>query len=270
MNIPSEPYNELYKTKHGTFCIQKVDKFMGKGLRELGECGEDETQLLCSLVNPGDCVIDCGANVGLRTIPLSKKVTNTGMVMAFEPERINFMNLCANIAINSCYCAYPMNAGCGASDGQVTLPMTDPWQCDNIGLIDLENMASKDGKGFTVPIITLDQLRLKPKLIKIEVEGMEADVLLGAIQTIEKHRPYLFCECFDQSAMDEQVEVIKHLGYDGYVFTSHLFRKDNFNGVTNNNFGDVTSPNILYVTKGKTVPEGFGLTHCVTTGLREL
>lgn len=265
MNIPNTPYNELIKAKHGTWCIQSADKFMAAGLREIGECGEDETQLLCSLVNSGDTVIDCGANVGLRTIPLSKKVTNSGYVFAFEPERINFLNLCANIAINSCYSAYPMNVAIGKTHGEVVLGTVDPWNCDNIGLIDLKKTSFE--KGFAVPVVPLDQFGLSPSLIKIDVEGMECDVLEGAIKTIERCRPYLFCECFDNAALQRQADCIQHLEYDGFYFESSLWKDDNFNGVKENKFTDAVSPNVLFVPKGKQVPAG--LMHCVTTGIKQ-
>jgi FkbM family methyltransferase len=267
MNIPNTPYNEVYETRHGKFCIQSADKFMGKGLRELGECGEDETQLLCSLVERGDTVIDCGANVGLRTIPLSKKVTNSGRVFAFEPERINFLNLCANIALNSCYSVYPFQMAVGKCDGETSIPHVDPWNCDNMGLIDLKKCAEEKRPGMVVPIIPLDAFNLNPKLIKIDVEGMESEVLAGARQTIHQWRPYLFCECFDQPAAEKLAAVIVDFAYDGYIFESNLFSENNWRGVKVNEFECVSSPNILFVPYGKLKPESDKLRHCVTTGI---
>jgi FkbM family methyltransferase len=264
MNIPNTPYNELIEARHGTWCVQSKDKFMARGLRELGECGQDETDLLCSLVNPGDIVIDCGANIGLRTVPLAKKVTNSGLVFAFEPERINFLNLCANIAINSIYSAFPFNAAVGSKDGEVLIPQIDPWANENIGLLNLKKLP-QHYRGVPVPIVTVDAFNLKPTLIKIDVEGMEAEVLHGAMQTISKHLPYIFCECFDNDAMNLQAKEIIDLPYDGYLFESSLWRDGNFKGVKTNEFGNVTSQNILYVPQGKPCPEG--LLHCIKTGI---
>lgn len=267
MNIPNTPYNELYDTRHGKFCIQAVDKFMGKGLRELGECGEDETKLLCSLVERGDTVIDCGANVGLRTIPLSKKVTNSGRVFAFEPERINFLNLCANVAINSCYSVYPFQMAVGKDHGETLIPHVDPWNCDNIGLFDLKKCANEKRPGMVVPIIPIDAFRLNPKLIKIDVEGMESEVLQGARNTIKEHLPYLYCECFTQSDAEKLADCIIDLPYDGYFFESYLFSENNWRGVAVNEFETTSSPNILFVPKGKSKPDCSTLKHCLTTGI---
>lgn len=268
ITIPNTPYNELIKARHGTWCVQSADKFMARGLREIGECGEDETQLLCSIVSAGDTAIDCGANIGLRALPLAEKVGNRGFVFAFEPERINFLNLCANIAINSRYSAYPMNIACGAEHGEIVIPFVDPWQCDNIGLIDLRK-GETTGKGFAIPVVPIDQFGLSPKLIKIDVEGMECEVLSGAIKTIERCLPYMFVECFDTNSMLRHVEIFKHLKYDGYYFESNLWQENNFSNINKNNFTGASSPNVLYVPKGKPVPEGFTLKHCIETGLKD-
>ena len=98
---------------------------------------------------------------------------------------------------------------------------------------------------------------------------MECEVLSGAIKTIERCLPYLFVECFDNDAMLRHVEIFKHLEYDGYYFESNLWRENNFRGVGENTFPGASSPNVLYVPKGKPVPEGFNLKHCIKTGLKE-
>lgn len=268
MKIPNDPYNEIYNTKHGKFCIQKSDAFMARALRELGECGEDESALLCSFLKPGDCAVDVGANVGVLTIPMANTVTNDGCVFAFEPERINFLNLCANIAINSRYSVYPRNVALGATVGSVTIPPVDPWRSENIGLIDLKKVGVEKGNGHTVEIVTLDSFKINPRLIKIDVEKMEAEVLRGAHDTIRRCRPVLYCECWGQNEMDAQIAEITDVPYTGYFFQSNIWRANNFNAVKENNFPDVWSPNVIYIPEGTAATTGFNLEECVKTGIK--
>ncbi len=47
---------------------------------------------------------------------------------------------------------------------------------------------------FEVRVRTLDEFSLAPCLIKIDVQGTEAAVVEGALETIRQHRPVLFVE----------------------------------------------------------------------------
>ena len=269
ITIPNEPYNEIYDAKHGKFCIQKADAFMAKALRELGECGEDEVELLCSFLKPGDCAVDVGANVGVITIPMANKVTNGGSVFAFEPERINFLNLCANVAINSRYSVYPHNVAIGATSSSVTIPPVDPWHCSNIGGFDLKQISVEPGRGHTVPVLTLDSLKISPRLIKIDVERMESEVLRGARDTIRRCSPVIYCECWSQEEMDAQIAEITDVPYTGYFLETKMWRENNFRGVRENNFEGIGTPNVVYIPSGTIAPSGFNLVECVKTGLKE-
>ena len=52
-------------------------------------------------IQPGDVVIEVGANIGPHTVFLAQHVGPQGLVLAFEPQRILFQTLCANLALNS-------------------------------------------------------------------------------------------------------------------------------------------------------------------------
>jgi FkbM family methyltransferase len=50
-------------------------------------------------------------------------------------------------------------------------------------------------------------------LLKVDVEGMEADVLSGGIETIRRERPVIYAEAWDDEAHQRVAEVIEPLGY---------------------------------------------------------
>ena len=87
--------------RHGTFLFNRNDTFVGRSLELYGEWCEAEIELLAQVVKAGDVVLDVGANIGTHAVSFARMVTDSGMVVAFEPQRLVFQNLCANLALNS-------------------------------------------------------------------------------------------------------------------------------------------------------------------------
>jgi tRNA A58 N-methylase Trm61 len=54
-------------------------------LREQQDFFEDELPFVRQLLQPGQNVIDIGANYGVYTLPMAQKVGASGHVWAFEP-----------------------------------------------------------------------------------------------------------------------------------------------------------------------------------------
>jgi hypothetical protein len=103
-------------------------------------------------------------------------------------------------------------------------------------------------QGEAVPVATLDQIGLpKARLIKIDVEGMELDVLLGAKATLARDRPILYVE---NDRLEKSEALVAHLLADGYRMWWHvppLFNPGNFRGNAQNVFGGIRSFNMLCV-----------------------
>jgi len=109
-------------TRHGLFAYLRNDAYIGRSLDLYGEWCEGEIAILRQIVRPGDTVLDVGANVGTHTIPLAGMVGPTGIVHAFEPQRITHQLLCANIALNGHLNVHAHNAGVGAREGRMVVP----------------------------------------------------------------------------------------------------------------------------------------------------
>ena len=92
--------------------------------------------------------------------------------------------------------------------------------------------------------LALDRL----DLVKIDAEGMEAEVLRGMAATLERLHPALFVEATTKSR-SEAVEAVLHpLGYRGWTARAMAYNPDNFRGDTHNIFGKATETNVLYLT----------------------
>lgn len=210
-------------TRHGYMLFNPKD-FIGLTLDTYGEWAFSEIDLLNQLIKPGFVILDIGANIGTHTLQFARSVQPNGFVYAFEPQRIAFEFLCANIILNNYLNVFPMMAGVSDSLGEIIVPVLNPDSLSNSGSINIEN----NKNGDPVRLLTIDSLRLnRCNLIKIDVEGMERKVLLGAIETINKFRPLLFVENNTPENSEDLIRLLLDLKYNcWWVFTFYLNRSD--------------------------------------------
>jgi hypothetical protein len=100
-------------------------------------------------------------------------------------------------------------------------------------------------------MIPLDELDLRRcALIKVDVEGMEAQVVEGARQTIERCRPALFLENDTVERSREVLTAVESVGYKAYWHIASYFNPRNFFGNLENVFARYQpQANILCVPK---------------------
>jgi hypothetical protein len=114
----------------------------------------------------------------------------------------------------------------------------------NFGGVEL---SSEPSGGTSVDIITIDSLNLDAcRLIKIDVEGMETEVIAGGTKTIKRLRPILYVESDRKQNAAELILAILGLDYRLYLHLAPLFEPNNFYKNTDNIFGkNVLSANML-------------------------
>jgi len=218
-------YVSIKQCRHGLFMYNLNDLFIGRAMDIYGEWCEAELACLGQVLKSGDVVIDVGANIGTHSVFFSKKVTPSGMVFAIEPQRITFEFLCANIALNGLLNVIPMQVGAGDRIGETIIPVLDPSVAQNFGCLNIEGHSAGD----LVKVLPLDALELKRcNLIKIDTEGMELKVLLGAEKTIRNCRPFLFVENNTQEGAPEMVQMLFEFGYNCWWHFSSYYDPDNF------------------------------------------
>lgn len=173
----------------------------------------DELLFLRRHLNPGDCVVDVGANVGHISLLLID-IVGPNNVWAVEPTPITYRRLLENWTLNDWPTTGLLHAAVGATRGTVFAsdvqgPLTTARVCAN----------PSPGNTAEVPLMRLDDLRpfwgeRRVGLLKIDVEGFEPDVFRGAEQFLRVERPRIIMfESLTGRLDDEVASVLAAAGY---------------------------------------------------------
>jgi FkbM family methyltransferase len=240
------PFNQLADCRYGRVLFNKNDRYIGRSLDLYGEFSEGEIDLFRQIVQPGGVVVEVGANIGTHTLFFARQVGHAGAVLAFEPQRLVFQCLCANMALNSVTNVHCRQQAVGAAAAEIRVPVLDPSCDQNYGGLSVDGCP----EGELTPLVTIDSLNLaRCALLKIDVEGMERAVLEGAAQTIARSMPVLYVENDRREKAAELVQAIDKLGYAMYWHVPPLFNPSNFRQNPTNVFGNTVSVNMLCIHK---------------------
>ncbi len=173
----------------------------------LGPYAPAQTALFEEMRMEGDVVLALGAPVGYDTVLASLLVSDTGRVIAFEPEPENLYFLRRHINLNKCDNVTVIEACVADCSGQCTFRR----EGSGSGHID-------DAGDLTVPLVSLDELVADatiplPDYMKIDVEGAELRVLQGASQLIADARPTMFLSVHSEQLRDDCSDFLKARGY---------------------------------------------------------
>lgn len=245
--ILSTDINCIKKTRYGYFVYNKNDKYIGRAIDLYGEYSQHEIELFDQIIKPGQTVLDIGANLGAFTLFFAQKVGIKGKVHAFEPQPFIFQALCANMALNNIMIAKCHWCGLSADAGEALIPGFDYSQENNYGGLSLDLF----NQGDPVEIRTLDSFNLKAcDFVKIDVEGMESDVLKGGAVTIEKFKPILFIENDRKDKSDELIRLLSKWGYNLYWYNPPLYNEKNYFENYENIYGNTVTKNMLCLPEG--------------------
>ena len=157
-----------------------------------------------------------------------------GKVYSFEPQRSVFQILCGNVAINNLYNVYTHNLALGKENTFIEFEEPNYFQKNDFGTFSLvEKVIGETTKDkIKVQVQTLDSFVQHHNievvsLLKVDVEGMDMDVLIGGIETIRRHHPVIFIEHNDnrKSIIDNVKTFLVKFGYDFEIVGNNLLAK---------------------------------------------
>lgn len=172
MHLNLRHYND-----HQTYWFAGKDTFLNNILR---------------FVQSQDVVLDIGVNIGFYLLNFAKKA-NQGNVYGFEPNPTVFEFAKKNCELNQFQHVKLNNIGLGHVASSFQMAQIN----DNLGMNKI--VTESTSGSFTVQVQRLDDFVnqeniTKVDVMKIDVEGFEMNVLLGAEEVINKNKPFLFIE----------------------------------------------------------------------------
>ena len=187
--------NIISETKIGQYGPFKVDGFfVFSDLENWGESNNNDFKPLIESCVDKKSIIDIGAHVGWVSMPLSKMVNKNTHIHAIEPGKSNRYYLRKHLEINNIKNVTIHNHLLGKEcSNEVKFYEKDfPSGCNSV--IQIEGKG--DFNTSKLEQLSLDvfcaRLNVMPDLIKIDVEGMEFDVLQGGMNIIKKCKPIIF------------------------------------------------------------------------------
>jgi FkbM family methyltransferase len=198
-------FTGLVHTEYGWMLIHRLDTMQTPSLSQLGKSRDHDTiDGLVQIVRKkgyGSVFVDVGANFGCFSFAMRKFCQE---VHAFEPQRIIHNMMAGSIALNGWLNVYAYNIALGDFNGEIELPQFDYNKSLSFGSIEFgkeqnerveQQRSHHKGRVEYVELRRLDFYEFpRVDVLKIDAEGMEIDVLRGAIATIDRCRPIMMVE----------------------------------------------------------------------------
>jgi FkbM family methyltransferase len=195
----------------------------------------------------GSNVVDIGANNGQITVEFANLVGDNGKVFSFEPQRIIYYQLCGNVFFNGLDNVHCFNVALGDNEGFISIEKPNYF---DKGPVNFGNIHVGVEENYElVQLHKLDSYNIENiSIIKIDVQGYEKRVLLGAKETIMKNRPIIYIEIEEdqlQNYGEDENSVVNLLNDYGY-FTKRFNEGISFQTVSGLCLDFVAIPNELY------------------------
>ena len=169
---------------------------------------------LVSKVHAGQVVWDVGANCGLLSMLFARLIGDKGHVHAFEPISDNVELARRNLALNGVTNVTLHELALAREPGDRAL-LFDPAR-HTMGVLANVSVKMNDWSE-TVPVRceTIDRLIEagvpEPDVIKIDVEGAGAEVLVGADKLLRRRKPAIYLELHASSRESPEWRVVEDL-----------------------------------------------------------
>ena len=190
-----------------------------------------DTKLVTSILEPGDTFVDIGANIGWFSIIGSLIVGESGKVISFEPDRLNYQILQNNILRNNISNTIAYNSGVSSEDGLATFYRSK----DNFGDHRFSNEEFEKREQVLASLVNPSNILLKNsriRLIKSDTQGFECQVLMGLINYIHSvsHKPILLLEFWpygilkSNGSIEVFSQILDNLNYNVFLIDENRFQ----------------------------------------------
>lgn len=192
--------------------------------REMMDCIEQDSPL-------GKNIFDVGAFIGSSSLVFSKYIGEKGKVIAFEPNPFNIKKIEKNFSLNPELAKKikVYNYALADVEGKMSMALSESVDSgmSSTSRLDIGHptIHSEDLPGEFIKVEVLvktldsfvDEVKVIPNIIKVDIEGAEDKFLLGAKRTIKKYKPVLYIEIHSEYCALKCFEILLSYGYSVHI-----------------------------------------------------
>lgn len=197
-----------------------LNQFIDSSIYYDGCFEKDTSKAIKKILKPGMYVFDVGANIGCHLLPMAKIVGEKGRVFGFEPMKWPMQKLMRNIELNNFQNITIESIGLSDNEDVKLINFRSSWTLDS-------SVVEDATKVVNVHFTTIDNYLTKNKIekidfIKLDVDGYEFKVLMGARQCLLEHKPIIIMELGDYTLksagdnLNDLIDFFYNLEYEFY------------------------------------------------------
>ena len=227
-------------SRYGTMLVPENDMYIGKSFLHYGEFSEAECAVFKQIIKPDWIVADIGANLGAHTLFFAK---HAAKVYAAEPQRDVFAILKDMVGLNELDNVELINAGISDCEGETVgceIDLESPNSCGGYEIA--EGVKYAGDNGYPIKLMKFEH---PCHFMKIDVEGMEEQVIRGSADMIREFQPILYVENDREKSSASLINAIRELDYGLYWHLAPLYNPDNWFGNRQDVFPELVSANML-------------------------
>lgn len=223
---PKQKTSLVSSLSYGIRMNLDVSEFLQAHLFLYGSYELPSVRFIRRVIAPGDVVADVGAQIGYITLAMATFDVGKITVHAFEPEPLNIQRLRDNIALNPGVDVRIVEKAVSDANGAIRLYLSKDHNAGTHSTISGGTNVSEEF--VEIPAVTLDHYVREQgisalRLIKIDVEGGEYEVIKGASETLTTLRPIVLMELSDALqetrgfSTVEFKKLMKQFGYSAFT-----------------------------------------------------
>lgn len=214
--------------------VYTINRGIARGLKKKGGFQfipstappKPEERFLLGLELKDKTIYDIGGYQGIFTIFFARAAGKIGKVITFEPNPNNYRRIIENVKLNNFDNVKVLQVGLGEKKEKTTLAFIGSELATGSAQegIKAQILKTRGARTISIEIDSLDnQIRINdlpsPDFIKIDVEGLEMEVLIGMTGLIKNHNPKLFIEIHGidiQRKIENVQRVVEFLAANAY------------------------------------------------------
>jgi FkbM family methyltransferase len=222
------------------------------------------TNIILKELSEGMNCVDIGSNIGYYVLLENIKIGKNGKIWAIEPSPENFLTLKENIKLQNVENIKAFNFAIGDKNGEIEFLISKKSNWSKVK--NKNDSLESDDKIINVQLKTLDSFSEennleKVDLLRMDVEGYENKIILGAIKFLKQFKPIVMVEIHKMIMGKEEtkkiLEKFKEINYENKFFIPRIFDCQiigNENDIKKNSIDD-----LLNKLENEALPDAFQL-----------